>query len=89
MHDDKLWVFGGMNLLENGEPCNHMWAYDFYARHWSLIDQKGAIPAARTRACTALHDGKMLVYGYQEDDVSCNSIDLDTPVAHPNAGICL
>ena len=69
VHDDKLWVFGGMTSLENDESCNHMWAYDFFARQWSLIDQKGAIPAARTRACTALHDGKMLIYGYQEDDV--------------------
>ncbi len=44
-----------------------MWAYDFFARQWSLIEQKGAIPGARTRACTAVHDGKMLIYGYLDD----------------------
>ncbi len=59
--------------MENGDTCNHMWAYDFFARHWSLIDQKGAIPAERARACTVLHDGKMLLYGYQEDEV-CSQV---------------
>lgn len=71
VHDDKLWVFGGVNS-EGQDTCNHMWAYDFCARQWSLIDQKGLIPAPRARAYTAVHEGRMLMYGYldaPEDEV--------------------
>ena len=90
MHDGKLWVFGGVTS-EGQDTCNHMWTYDFYARQWSLVDQKGMVPAARARAYTAVHDGKMLMYGYldaPEDEVRPKDPQTGSVHATLQKGLC-